>query len=130
MAERDFPRGADRATFSESSENGSYDKPWAPTVNFQIRKMPSAQNIVGTQLKTLRREQGLTQAMLAARCGRLGWDIGENTVTKIETHVRCVTDFEIVCIAKALDVSPEALLPPKEKMKSVIESFFQGADSE
>jgi hypothetical protein len=86
--------------------------------------MPSPQNIVGTRLKTLRREKGLTQAMLAARCGRLGWDIGENTVTKIETHVRCVTDFEVVCIAKALDVCPEALLPPKEKMKSVIETFF------
>jgi hypothetical protein len=66
--------------------------------------------------------------MLAARCGRLGWDIGENTVTKIETHVRCVTDAEFVCMAKALDVSPADLLPPKEKMKSVIESFFQASD--
>src|SRR5438132_4421493 len=71
---------------------GSYANRRADTVNFQIRKMPSPQNIVGPRLKALRRELGLTQAMLAARCGTLGWDIGENVITKIETAIRCITD--------------------------------------
>ena len=91
--------------------------------------MPSPQNIVGSRLKVLRREQGLTQAMLAARCGTLGWDIGENIVTKIETEIRCVTDVELTCIAAALNVKPENLLPPVEKMKSVVTRHFREQSS-
>ena len=62
--------------------------------------------------------------MLAARCGRLGWDIGENVVTKIETHIRCVTDVEFLCLTKALGVSPERLFPPTEQVNSAIATYF------
>jgi transcriptional regulator with XRE-family HTH domain len=86
--------------------------------------MPPPQNIVGPRIKLLRRERGLTQSMLAARCGLLGWDIGENVVTKIETRVRCVTDAELICLAKALNTDANDLLPPKEKMKSTVTAFF------
>jgi hypothetical protein len=50
----------------------------------------------------------MTQAMLTARCNRVGWDIGENTIAKIEAQIRCVTDKEIVCFAKALGVKVQA----------------------
>ncbi len=63
--------------------------------------------------------------MLAARCGLLGWDIGENIVTKIETGVRCVTDVELTCLAVALEMKPEKFLPPEEKMKSVVTRHFR-----
>jgi len=86
--------------------------------------MPTPQNIVGPQIKVLRREKGLTQSMLAARCGLLGWDIGENVVTKIETQIRCVTDAELLCLAKALAVRAEQLLPSPEKTKAVVVDFF------
>lgn len=86
---------------------------------------PPPQNIVGSQLKALRREMGLTQAMLAARCGRLGWDIGENVVTKIETQIRCVTDFELLCLAAALRIDPNRLLPPPEKIKGAVLAFVR-----
>lgn len=86
--------------------------------------MPTAQNIVGPKLKVLRREKGLTQAMLAARCGLLGWDASENIVTKIETQVRCITDAELACLAKALDADVAEFLPPREKLKAVVTSFF------
>jgi DNA-binding XRE family transcriptional regulator len=67
--------------------------------------MPApSQNLVGPRLSALRRGKGMTQAMLAARCGLLGWDIGENTITKIETQIRCLVDWEVLCLAKALDV--------------------------
>ena len=46
----------------------------------------------------------MTQAMLTARCNRSGWDIGENTIAKIEAQIRCVTDKEIMFLAKALGV--------------------------
>ena len=86
--------------------------------------MPQPQNIVGPRVKLLRRERGLTQAMLAARCGLLGWDIGENIVTKIETCVRCVTDAELACLAKALDADANDLLPPKDQVKATVMAFF------
>jgi transcriptional regulator with XRE-family HTH domain len=86
--------------------------------------MSAPQNIVGSRIKLLRREKGLTQAMLAARCGTLGWDIGENIVTKIETLVRCVTDAELLCLAKALNAEVSELLPSKERLKPTIVAFF------
>ena len=82
--------------------------------------MPLPQNIVGSRLKAIRRDLGITQAMLAARCGMLGWDIGENVITKIETMIRCVTDVELACIATALSVKPADLLPAPDKLKTVV----------
>lgn len=77
----------------------------------------------------MRREKGLTQAMLAARCGVLGWDIGENTITKIETNVRCVIDAEIACLATALGVHPEELLPAPEKLRATVKAYFASRPS-
>ena len=63
-----------------------------------------AQNSIGPSIRKLRYQRGMTQAMLTARCNRVGWDIGENTIAKIEAQIRCVTDREIVHLAKALGV--------------------------
>ena len=73
--------------------------------------MPSPQNIIGPVVRELRSAKGWTQAMLAARCARLGWDISENTVTKIEKQFRCVTDEETVYLARALGVRLEEVFP-------------------
>ena len=62
------------------------------------------QNIIGPRIRELRRAQGLTQAALAARCGTLGWDASENTITKIEKQFRCVTDRELLVLMEALRV--------------------------
>jgi hypothetical protein len=64
--------------------------------------------------------------MLAARCGLLGWDASENIVTKIETQVRCVTDAELACLAKALDADAADLLPPRDQLKATVRAFFGG----
>ncbi len=63
-----------------------------------------AQNVIGPAVRKLRYERGLTQAMLCARCSRIGWDVSENTIAKIEARYRCITDSEIISIAKALRV--------------------------
>lgn len=86
--------------------------------------MAAHQNIVGMRIRALRREQGLTQGDLAARCGMLGWDIGENTVTKIETQIRCVTDAELLCIATVLGVQPDSIFPPSGQMKQTVRRHF------
>jgi transcriptional regulator with XRE-family HTH domain len=64
--------------------------------------MTPKKNIIGPQVRELRLTQKLTQGDLAARCGALGWDVTENTITKIETQLRCITDRELVLIARAL----------------------------
>jgi transcriptional regulator with XRE-family HTH domain len=70
-------------------------------------------NVVGPAVAQLRNAQGLSQAALAARCQRLGWDVARDTIAKIEGRSRCVTDAEIVYLAEALKVPYAILLPPK-----------------
>jgi transcriptional regulator with XRE-family HTH domain len=78
--------------------------------------MAHPQNIIGPQVKELRKQQGLTQAMLAARCGVLGWEISENGITKIEAQIRCITDQELVTLALALKVKLRCFFPDKEQL--------------
>jgi ribosome-binding protein aMBF1 (putative translation factor) len=74
---------------------------------------PTSQNLVGPVIRKIRYQSGLTQAMLTARCNRSGWDIGENTIAKIEAQIRCVTDREIVFLAKALGVKVQDFFSEK-----------------
>jgi hypothetical protein len=69
------------------------------------------QNVVGPVVRKLRYQRDMTQAMLTARCCRAGWDIGENTIAKIEAQIRCVTDREVILLAKALGVSVQQVFP-------------------
>ena len=39
-----------------------------------------------------------------------GWDISRETLAKVESQVRCVTDRELVRFAEALEVNPSELL--------------------
>ena len=63
--------------------------------------------------------------MLAARCRRWGWDLSRQTLAKIETQLRWVSDFELLCLARALRVEPNELWPPKDKIPSMLEDFFK-----
>jgi len=80
--------------------------------------MTKPQNIVGPQIRKLRYQQNLTQEMFAARCTLHGWDLSRGTLSKIEAQLRCVTDSELVILARALKVEPTALLPsPKGRSR-------------
>ena len=61
-------------------------------------------------VRKLRYQRDLTQAMLTARCSQAGWDVSENTIAKIEAQIRCVTDREVVFLAKALRNSRAGLV--------------------
>lgn len=78
--------------------------------------MTHDQNTIGPQIKKLREKQAMTQAMLAARCGVLGWDISENGITKIEAKIRCVTEKELLVLAEALKVKLREIYPGKTKL--------------
>ena len=86
--------------------------------------MKNPRNLVGPQVRKLRSQQGLTQPMLAARCRRWGWDLSRETLAKIETQLRWVADFELICLAKALRVEPVELWPTKDKIPRALQDFF------
>lgn len=67
-------------------------------------------NVVGPKVAKLRNAQSLSQTALAARCQRIGWDIGRDTIAKIEGQSRCVIDLEVLHLAKALKVPSQQLL--------------------
>lgn len=68
-------------------------------------------NIVGSQVRLLRRERNLSQKDLAARCTLVGFRIEWDTISKIERQIRGVTDLEMVLLADALRVSIKKLVP-------------------
>jgi transcriptional regulator with XRE-family HTH domain len=68
-------------------------------------------NIVGRQVRQIRSKQGLSQPRLAAKCQRIGWDIGRDIIARIETGVRLVTDSELLFLARALNVEVVSLFP-------------------
>lgn len=71
-----------------------------------------SKNLCGTNLAKLRAQHTppLTQEALAAKVQRLGLEIDRAAIAKIETQNRRVYDFEILPLAKALNVSPLTLL--------------------
>ena len=82
------------------------------------------QNVVGPKIRQLRSELGLTQNELSARICLHGWDISRATLSQIEAQIRCVTDYELLCLAQALRVETEALLPPRTSVKRTVAEFF------
>lgn len=78
--------------------------------------MKARQNIIGPQVRAIRLVKKMSQGELAARCGTLGWDVSENTITKIETQLRCVTDRELIMIARALRTKLKTLFSNNEAL--------------
>lgn len=72
-------------------------------------------NIVGTQIRRLRLERGLSQTAFAAQCQRIGWDIGRDTIKHIEEGTRWVADMELVLLGQSLGVAVEVLLPAQKQ---------------
>ena len=70
-----------------------------------------SKNIVGREVARIRTERGLSQAALAAMAQRAEWDISRETLAKIESGFRCVTDIEVTFLAKVLKVPVSDLFP-------------------
>ena len=86
--------------------------------------MKSRQNVVGPKIRQLRFQLGLTQAELAARICLQGWDISRGTLSQIEAQIRCVTDYELLCLARTFRMAPQDLLPGAAAMKKTLAEFF------
>lgn len=68
-----------------------------------------AQNIVGEKVKKFREERKLSQRDLSERLETQAIYICRGSISRIETHERTVTDFELRAMARILRVSIEEL---------------------
>lgn len=75
----------------------------------RARKIPKS--LVGGILAKLREERGLNQDELASRCQVAGWYLTRVGVSKIETGLRNVADYEVVKLAQVLGCAVTDLLP-------------------
>ena len=74
-------------------------------------------NSSGERVRTARENAGITQNELAARLQVAGVPLNQKAISRIETGERVVADYELLHLAKALDVPPIWLLTG-EKTKS------------
>lgn len=70
---------------------------------------------MGGRVRQLRWARGLRQRDLAAWLQISGWNASRVAVLKIESRLRCVADYELLQLAKALGV-PVADLFPEESL--------------
>ena len=67
-------------------------------------------NIAGIRIKKARLEHGLSQDQLSGRLAKQGITIDRAGISKIETGIRGIYDFELKAFAKILKVSSDWLL--------------------
>ena len=73
-------------------------------------------NIIGLNIRVLRKEKHLSIRDLAAQIQVRGYeDITENTISKIELGIRFVPDYEVSIFAETLGTTPNQLLLIQEK---------------
>ena len=69
------------------------------TIKFYDKK-----NIVAEKVSSARIAASLSQQELASKLQTLGVSIDQQAISKIERNLRVVTDYEVLCLAKALNV--------------------------
>lgn len=67
-------------------------------------------NICGSKIKKTRRLRNLSQAELAAKLQVEGVILERDSISRIENGTRFVSDFELLILAKTLNVDPNWLL--------------------
>lgn len=68
-------------------------------------------NVVGPQVRKFRMQRGWSQPKMVTRCQLSGWDLSRESLAKIESRLRSVTDLEILKLCKILEVHFSSLFP-------------------
>lgn len=66
-------------------------------------------NVIGDNVRRLRRQKKMTQRELTTRVQLAGVDMERLTIGRIENGERFVSDYEVRAIKEALDTTYEAL---------------------
>lgn len=79
------------------------------------KEPPGDKNIIGNKVITIRKAKRMKQKDFLARLQTFGLDISPTSLSRLEGQYRLVQDYELVAIAKALDVSVQELLGEKKE---------------
>ncbi|MDL2215788.1 helix-turn-helix domain-containing protein [Ruminococcaceae bacterium OttesenSCG-928-N02] len=71
---------------------------------------PGDKNIIGAKVVAIRKERGIKQKEFLAQLQVLGMDISATSLSRLEGQYRLVQDYEVVIIAKALEIDVKELL--------------------
>ncbi|SHO53405.1 helix-turn-helix domain-containing protein [Anaerocolumna xylanovorans] len=69
-----------------------------------------SKNIIGSKIKTLRKENNLTQKELAEKLQLEGHEFSDLTILRIEQGKRFVSDFEVIILADFFGITTDELL--------------------
>lgn len=69
-------------------------------------------NLIGTQVKKIRRKKKMSQQMLSNKLELLGVYVCRGSISRIEDRSRTVTDIELYALALVLEVSVNDLIDP------------------
>lgn len=74
------------------------------------KDLPGDKNIIGAKVVVIRKAKGIKQKDFLAKLQTMGMDISATSLSRLEGQYRLVQDFEVVIVAKALDIPVEELL--------------------
>lgn len=80
----------------------------------KIYNYKGQRNISGTRIREARDKMSLTQGELAARLQVEEVNLERDSISRIESGKRFVSDFELLVLSEILDVPIESLLGKKE----------------
>lgn len=67
-------------------------------------------NVIHARLRYYRKLRGLTQGQLVAKLQVLNVNMDQQMLSRIENNRRIVTDYELACLCKVLNVTERDLL--------------------
>lgn len=71
---------------------------------------PGEKNIIGSRVVAIRKVKKMKQKEFLARLQTLGLDLSPTSLSRLEGQDRLVQDFEVLIIAKALEITVGHLL--------------------
>ena len=80
-------------------------------------------NLIGTEIRKRRDRLGWSQSDLAVRLQLAGWDIDRSQVSKIESRLVHISDFQQLYFTRVFKVSLNELFPtvdPNEKINDFL----------
>lgn len=76
-------------------------------------------NVSGSQIKRLREQAGISQEQLAVKVQLEGLNLNQKAISRIETGIRVVPDFELIYFSKVFHVPICSLLTETPSCQNV-----------
>lgn len=77
--------------------------------------VPGSKNIIGQKIVAMRKAKHIKQKDFLSKLQTLGMDISATSLSRLEGQYRLVQDYEVVILARALEISVAELLGADRK---------------